>query len=87
MKGSVDIETILPIGLTAYARLCGATLARAHARGGDVIAIDAYLGTDDAFVDAFEEFARVYADQAETGLRPAAAGHHRRPDSWSQTGI
>ena len=65
MKGSVDIETIRPVGLTAYARLCGATLARAHARSGDVIAIDAYLGTDDAFVDAFEEFAHIYADQAE----------------------
>jgi uncharacterized protein (DUF2252 family) len=65
MKGSADIETIQPIGLTAYARLCGATLARAHARGGDVIAIDAYIGTDETFTDALEEFAQVYADQAE----------------------
>jgi uncharacterized protein (DUF2252 family) len=65
MKGSADIETIQPMGLTAYARLCGATLARAHARGGDVIAIDAYLGTDEAFLESLEEFAQVYADQAE----------------------
>ena len=65
MKGSVDIDTIQPIGLTAYARLCGATLARAHARGGDVVAIDAYIGTDETFTDALEEFAQVYADQAE----------------------
>jgi uncharacterized protein (DUF2252 family) len=65
MKGSVAVETIQPAGLVAYARLCGATLARAHARGGDVIAIDAYLGTDDAFAEALEEFAHVYADQAE----------------------
>ena len=65
MKGSVDTTTIQPIGLTAYARLCGATLARAHARGGDVVAIDAYLGTDDSFAEALEEFAAVYADQAE----------------------
>jgi uncharacterized protein (DUF2252 family) len=65
MKGSVDIETILPLGLTAYARLCGATLARAHARGGDVVAIDAYIGTDETFTDSLEEFAQVYADQAE----------------------
>src|SRR5450631_2727731 len=65
MKGSVDIDTIQPIGLTAYARLCGATLARAHARGGDVVAIDAYIGTDETFADALEEFAQVYADQAE----------------------
>ena len=65
MKGSVDTTTIQPIGLTAYARLCGATLARAHARGGDVIAIDAYIGTDNSFAEALEEFAAVYADQAE----------------------
>jgi uncharacterized protein (DUF2252 family) len=65
MKGSVDTTTIQPIGLTAYARLCGATLARAHARGGDVVAIDAYIGTDDSFAEALEEFAAVYADQAE----------------------
>ena len=65
MKGSVDTTTILPVGLTAYARLCGATLARAHARGGDVVAIDAYIGTDGSFAEALEEFAAVYADQAE----------------------
>ena len=65
MKGSVDTTTIQPIGLTAYARLCGTTLARAHARGGDAVAIDAYLGTDDSFAEALEEFAQVYADQAE----------------------
>jgi uncharacterized protein (DUF2252 family) len=65
MKGSVDLETIQPFGLTAYARLCGATLARAHARGGDVVAIDAYMGTDGAFAESLEEFAQVYADQAE----------------------
>ena len=65
MKGSADIDTIQPIGLTAYARLCGVTLARAHARGGDAIAINAYIGTDGTFTDALEEFAQVYADQAE----------------------
>ena len=65
MKGSVDTTTIQPIGLTTYARLCGATLARAHARGGDAVAIDAYLGTDDSFAEVLEEFAQVYADQAE----------------------
>jgi len=65
MKGSADIETIQPMGLTAYARLCGGTLARAHARGGDVIAIDAYIGTDETFIESLEEFAQVYADQAE----------------------
>jgi uncharacterized protein (DUF2252 family) len=65
MKGSADIDTIQPIALTVYARLCGATLARAHARGGDVVAIDAYIGTDKTFEESLEEFAQVYADQAE----------------------
>ena len=65
MKGSVDLDAILPIALTAYARLCGAALARAHARGGDVVAIDAYIGADETFSDAIEEFAQVCADQAE----------------------
>lgn len=65
MKGSLDIDTIQPIGVTAYARLCDAALARAHARGGDVVAIDAYIGTEEAFTQSLEEFAQVYADQAE----------------------
>ncbi len=65
MKGSLDVTKIQPFALIAYARLCGVTLARAHARGGDAVAIDAYIGTDTAFVEAVEEFAQVYADQAE----------------------
>ena len=65
MKGSLDVTKIQPFGLVAYGRLCGATLARAHARGGDVVAIDAYIGSDESFVEALEEYAQVYADQAE----------------------
>jgi hypothetical protein len=65
MKGSVDIETMLPLGLTAYARLCGWTLARAHARSGDPIAIAAYLGESDAFDKSVTGFAERYADQNE----------------------
>ena len=65
MKSSLEIDTIQPIGLTAYARLCGGALARAHARGGGVIAIDAYIGSDEAFTESLQEFAQVYADQAE----------------------
>jgi uncharacterized protein (DUF2252 family) len=65
MKGSADIDAIVPIALTAYARLCGTTLARAHARGGDVVASDTYIGTDETFTDSLGEFAQVYADQAE----------------------
>ena len=52
-------------GATLYARICGATLARAHARWGDRIAIAAYLGKGDRFDRAIAEFASRYADQNE----------------------
>ncbi len=64
-KGSVDVETLLPTGLETYARLCGWTLARAHARSGDAVAIGAYLGSGTRFDDAIVEFASRYADQNE----------------------
>jgi uncharacterized protein (DUF2252 family) len=64
-KTSVDIDVILPAGLTAYARVCGWTLARAHARSGDRIAIASYLGKGDVFDRAVAEFAVAYADQNE----------------------
>jgi hypothetical protein len=62
-KTSVEIETMLPSGMAMYGRLCGATLARAHARSGDAIAIAAYLGRGDSFDRAIAEFAELYADQ------------------------
>ncbi|MFZ0324245.1 MAG: DUF2252 family protein [Actinomycetes bacterium] len=65
MKGSLDIAKVLPVGLEAYGRLCGGTLARAHARGGDVVAIASYLGDDDRFAQAVTRFAEAYADQSE----------------------
>jgi uncharacterized protein (DUF2252 family) len=61
-KSSVDLETMLPEGLTAYARACGWTLARAHARSGDRIAIAAYLGKGERFDQAVADFAAAYAD-------------------------
>jgi uncharacterized protein (DUF2252 family) len=61
-KTSVDLETIVPRGLELYARWCGWTLARAHARSGDRIAIAAYLGKSETFDRAMAEFARAYAD-------------------------
>src|SRR6266542_4794403 len=64
-KFSVDIETMIPRGLRMYGELCGWTLARAHARSGDRIAIAAYLGGSDAFDRAITEFASAYADQNE----------------------
>ncbi len=62
-KGSVDTEQMVPAGLASYGRVCGWTLARAHARSGDRIAISAYLGTSPAFDRAIVSFAHAYADQ------------------------
>jgi uncharacterized protein (DUF2252 family) len=64
-KGSAEIELMDPAGLQAYGRVCGWTLARAHARSGDRIAIAAYLGASDSFDRALTEFAESYADQNE----------------------
>jgi uncharacterized protein (DUF2252 family) len=75
-KGSADVEGMDPKGLAIYAEICGWTLARAHARSGDAIAIGAYLGTSDAFDRAMASFAEIYADQNErdfVALRDAVA--------------
>jgi len=64
-KFSLDIETLVPGGMRMYGEVCGWTLARAHARSGDRIAIAAYLGGSDAFDRAITEFAAAYADQNE----------------------
>ncbi len=65
MKGSAVIESMRPSALAFYARQCGWTLARAHARSGDPIAIAAYLGKDDAFDRSVTDFSERYADQNE----------------------
>ncbi len=64
-KGSAEIEQMIPKGLAAYGRLCGWTLARAHARSGDRIAIAAYLGKGSTFDRAIVEFSQAYAEQNE----------------------
>jgi uncharacterized protein (DUF2252 family) len=78
MKGSFDILHMDAIGLEAYARLCGWTLARGHARSGDAGAISSYLGTSEVFDDAMAEFAIRYATQNErdyAALQRAAKRH------------
>jgi len=65
MKGSADVETMAPVGLNFYAGICGWTLARAHARSGDPIAIAEYLGKGDQFDRSISDFAKRYADQNE----------------------
>jgi uncharacterized protein (DUF2252 family) len=64
-KFSVPIEMMLPTGMEMYARLCGWTLARAHARAGDRVALAAYLGGSAKFDQAIADFAETYADQNE----------------------
>jgi uncharacterized protein (DUF2252 family) len=64
-KGGADVDNLLVPGATLYARVCGATLARAHARWGDRIAISAYLGKGHAFDRAIAGFSAAYADQNE----------------------
>jgi uncharacterized protein (DUF2252 family) len=75
-KGSATVEVMEPDGMKAYAELCGSTLARAHARSGDAVAIAAYLGSGDNCDRALDAFAEAYADQNERdyeALRQAAA--------------
>ncbi len=64
-KYSAKVERMNHAAMTTYGRICGWTLARAHARTGDRIAIAAYLGRSDAFDQAMADFAETYADQTE----------------------
>ena len=65
MKGSAVVEAMKPLGMTLYANVCGWTLARAHARSGDPIAIASYLGKSDKFEVSIVDFSERYADQNE----------------------
>ena len=79
MKGSAAVETMTPARLAVYGELCGATLARAHARTGDAAKVAGYLGDDDTFERALERFAVAYADQndADYAAFTDAAEDHR----------
>jgi uncharacterized protein (DUF2252 family) len=75
-KGSADTDVMIPASMAIYGRLCGWTLARAHARSGDRFAIAAYLGSGKSFDNAVASFAETYADQNErdyNALKQAAA--------------
>jgi uncharacterized protein (DUF2252 family) len=72
-KGSAETEQMLPAGMSAYGRLCGWTLARAHARSGDRIAIASYLGKGPTFDRAILEFSRAYAEQNELDYKALEA--------------
>jgi uncharacterized protein (DUF2252 family) len=64
-KRSAEVESFSPQAMGIYGEICGWTLARAHARSGDAIAIGSYLGSGDKFDQAIAEFSELYADQAE----------------------
>jgi uncharacterized protein (DUF2252 family) len=68
-KGSAEVDTMSSSAMTIYSRICGATLARAHARSGDRIAIASYLGASDAFDRAITDFASAYGDQNDRDYR------------------
>jgi uncharacterized protein (DUF2252 family) len=65
MKGAAEVESMRSRGLADYARLCAATLARAHARAGNPAVLAGYLGSGSRFDDAVGQFAVSYADQTE----------------------
>jgi uncharacterized protein (DUF2252 family) len=85
-KGSADTDTMLVTGATLYSRICAATLARAHARWGDRIAIASYLGKGDAFDRAIADFSAAYADQNERDYA-AFAEAVRSVRLTAQTGV
>ena len=72
-KGSAVVERMTAKTMALYAKLCGWTLARAHARSGDRIAIAAYLGKGDGFDRAICDFAEAYADQNDRDYREFAS--------------
>ena len=72
-KGSVDTDQMIPQSMAVYGRLCGWTLARAHARSGDRIAIAAYLGSGKSFDNAIVTFSETYADQNQRDIKPSTS--------------
>ena len=71
-KGSAEIEQMVPKAMAAYGTLCGWTLARAHARSGDRIAIASYLGSGDSFDRAILQFSEAYAEQNDRDYKKLA---------------
>jgi hypothetical protein len=68
-KGSAPIDRFTPPWMTIYAQVCGYTLARAHARSGDPVAIAGYLGNGTSMARAMTAFAAAYADQNDADYR------------------
>ena len=83
-KASANLDTMTPEVLSIYSDICGWTLARAHARSGDRIAIASYLGRGPSFDRSLADYAVAYADQNDQGPRGPGRRHRhragRRPD-------
>jgi hypothetical protein len=77
MKGSADVGTMRADGMAAYGRLCAWTLAQAHARSGQRVAIAAYLGRGDVLDHALADFSEPYADQNERDFERLAVAVKR----------
>ncbi|MGJ7440474.1 DUF2252 domain-containing protein [Aquipuribacter sp. MA13-6] len=73
MKGGYALETLAGDAMDVYGRLCGAVLARAHARAGDPAVVSGYLGASEEFADAVADFAMAYADRTDTDLAALTA--------------
>jgi Uncharacterized protein conserved in bacteria (DUF2252) len=73
VHGAVETAETTPLGLAMYGRACGWTLARAHARSGDPVAVAAYLGETDEFDRSVTDFAERYADRSERDYDEFAA--------------
>jgi uncharacterized protein (DUF2252 family) len=85
-KGSAEIDQMVAKGMAAYGNLCGWTLARAHARSGDRVAIASYLGAGNVFDRAMLEFAKAYAAQNQRDYE-ALARAVRSGRIEAQTGL
>jgi hypothetical protein len=85
-KGSADVDTMSASVMKTYSQICGAILARAHARSGDRIAIASYLGTSDKFDVSIATFAKAYADQNERD-HEAMVGAVRSGRLEAETGL
>ena len=85
-KASLDVATMPQRMFAPYARACGWTLARAHARSGDRIAIAGYLGAGSVFDEAIADFAATYADQNELDYEKLVAAVRSGRIS-AQTGV